>query len=332
MLGQPGEELPEVMPAGHDVIDKREPPPRVAGPDEVGHGEIDLLVDEIQRFDDLRPCDGGAAQRDDLIEHALGIAERAVPSPRNKVQCVFIDGQSLRGRDRAQIRRDLFGPDPPEIKPLAPGEDGGGNFVDFGCRKYEQHVGGRLFQRLEERVECLLGEHVDFVDDIHLVRAPGGGIPDRLPQVADLLNTAVGGTVDLQNVEASPLGDLPAAFTRVVGILVHRGTAVHCFREQSGRGGLPDAARPAEEIRVRDPLRRHGVPQGRGNMPLPRHVLKPHRPVFPRRDDVLAHILVVLSTLWTAVFPALRMPAARARTREGAPLRSCLPESASALL
>ena len=46
-----------------------------------------------------------------------------------------------------------------------------GIFVGFGGAKDELHMLGRLFQRLQQGIERLLGEHVHFVDDVDLERA-----------------------------------------------------------------------------------------------------------------------------------------------------------------
>src|SRR2546426_5976864 len=80
--------------------------------------------------------------------------------------------------------------------------------MDFGGCEDEDDGGGRLFERLEQGVERLLREHVDFIDDIHFVAALGGGVADRLAQIADFIHPAVRGPVDLENIEAAPFGNL----------------------------------------------------------------------------------------------------------------------------
>ena len=60
---------------------------------------------------------------------------------------------------------------------------------------------GRLFERLQERVERLLREHVDFVDDVDLVPHAAGPHGHVLPQLANLVDAAVAGAVDFQHVD-----------------------------------------------------------------------------------------------------------------------------------
>jgi hypothetical protein len=61
-------------------------------------------------------------------------------------------------------------------------------------------MGRRFLQRLEKSIEGLLGEHVDFVNDIHL-RAPSGrSVEDVLSKRTDLINPAITGPVNLDDI------------------------------------------------------------------------------------------------------------------------------------
>ena len=76
-----------------------------------------------------------------------------------------------------------------------------GIFVGLGGAEDELDVLGRLFERLQQGVECLAGEHVDFVDDVDFEARPAGPHVDVLPQLADFVDAAVAGAVDLQHVD-----------------------------------------------------------------------------------------------------------------------------------
>ena len=77
----------------------------------------------------------------------------------------------------------------------------------FGGGQDEAGVRGRLFQRLEQRVEGAVGEHVHFVDDVDLVAALAGAKADLVAQFADIVDAVVGGSVDLDQVDHAPFGD-----------------------------------------------------------------------------------------------------------------------------
>ena len=101
-------------------------------------------------------------------------------------------------RNRSKIAR---GGNAGEIEPLAAREDRDRDLRRFGRAEDELHVLRRLFQRLQQGVEGLAGEHVDFVDDVNLESRPAGPHVDVLPQLADLVDAAIAGAVDLQHVD-----------------------------------------------------------------------------------------------------------------------------------
>ena len=82
--------------------------------------------------------------------------------------------------------------------------------MGLGGGQDKDGVRRRFFQRLQQGVGGLLGEHVDFVDDIDLVAGLVRGVVHLLPQVADLVDAAVAGGVNLDNIERPPLGYLLA--------------------------------------------------------------------------------------------------------------------------
>ena len=74
---------------------------------------------------------------------------------------------------------------------------------------------GRLLDRLEQRVERLRRELVDFVDDEDLVAIADRR--DRQPgddDLADVVDPGVAGGVDLEDVDVAPLRDLDARVAR----------------------------------------------------------------------------------------------------------------------
>ena len=75
-----------------------------------------------------------------------------------------------------------------------------GNLRRLGGAEDELDVFGRLFQGLQQGVEGLAGEHVDFVDDVDLESCPAGPHAGVLPQLADFVDAAVAGAVDFQHV------------------------------------------------------------------------------------------------------------------------------------
>src|SRR3546814_4860191 len=65
----------------------------------------------------------------------------------------------------------------------------------------EFDVGGWLLQRFQERVEPVLGQHVDFVDNVDLVPRRDGGIAYGLDNFAHIVHAGMGGGVHLYDVD-----------------------------------------------------------------------------------------------------------------------------------
>src|SRR5690606_12716713 len=103
----------------------------------------------------------------------------------------------------------------PEVEALAAREDRRRGLLDalrLRGREDEDHPRRRLLEDLEERVPRLAGEHVGLVDDVDLV-APllGRRVHGALAQVARVVDAAVRGGVDLDDVERRAPGPDPLA-------------------------------------------------------------------------------------------------------------------------
>ena len=127
----------------------------------------------------------------------------------------------------------------------------------LSCGEYEYRVGRRLFQRFQQRVERLLGEHMHFVYDIDLVARVAGREPDLVAQVADVVDAAIAGGVNLNEVKSAPVVDGNADAAFVVRLALGGRKAIHRLGEDARRAGFARAARAAKQVCVRDALLRH---------------------------------------------------------------------------
>ncbi len=96
-------------------------------------------------------------------------------------------------------------------------------------------------------------EHVDLVDDVDLV-APLGRREEHAADdlLANVVDAGARRGVELVDVGMAPLGDLDALLARAVGIGSRALLAVERLGEDARRGGLARAARPGEQVGVRD--------------------------------------------------------------------------------
>jgi hypothetical protein len=76
---------------------------------------------------------------------------------------------------------------------------------------------------------------VDFVDDVNFILAAGGGIGNGLVDLSDIVNAAVGGTVDFHDVEGSALGDIETRGAFIARLaIVFEGLAIEGFGKEAG--------------------------------------------------------------------------------------------------
>ena len=197
--------------------------------------------------------DGFSGKADQLFEGGLGIPQTAFGLTGQKNEGFIGDFHFLGIGNFAQVRADEGIGDAAQIKPLATGENGGGEFLDFGRGENKFYVSGRFFEGFKEGIEGLVGQHVDFVDDVDFKFSAGGGIGDSLAQLLDAVDPAVGGTIDFEDIEAAPLFNLLTDI--VVGVEIGLGAvrAVESFGEDAGGGGFANATGTNKEKGVGQP-------------------------------------------------------------------------------
>ena len=187
-----------------------------------------------------------SAERNKLVQHGLSITHTAVCHSRDSKGSLLTEGHSLFGSDIHQMVRDDGARNGAKIKALAAGKDRRQNFVRLRCRKNKHHMRRRLLQRLEQSVEGLLREHVHLINVNDTVVAARRRKLHIVPQVTNVINTAIGGAVNLEHIQTAPLGNLPAHVLIRVKIHLRPAGAVKSLGKNTRRGGLAGAARPDE--------------------------------------------------------------------------------------
>ena len=132
----------------------------------------------------------------------------------------------------------------------------------------------RLFQGLEQGVECARGEHVDLIEEVDLPLEVAGGEGDLVAQLAHVVDAAVAGGVHLDEVEGGAGVDGLAGAAGVAGLALGQGSAVHSLGEDASGGGLAGAAGSGEEVGVGDLVGGEGVAQRLDDVVLSDHLLE----------------------------------------------------------
>ena len=178
-----------------------------------------------------------------------------------------------------------------KIIALAAAQDGGGDSLHFGGGKDKDDVLGRLLHCLEQRVERLRREHMHLIDDIHLIPANRREICHLVTQVADVIHTAVGGSIHLNNIQHGAGVNSLADFTFPARVGFGSIEAVDRFGKDFGAGRLAGTARSGEQVGMADASRRNLVFQCGDNRFLADHVGEFLRPPFTVQRTVhFAHL------------------------------------------
>ena len=159
--------------------------------------------------------------------------------------------------------------------------DGRDDLLGLGGREDEAQVLRRLLDELEQRVEALRRDHVGLVDDVDLVAALDRREERLLPQVARVVDAAVGRRVDLDDVDRPrpAAGQVAAAVALAARVGDRRLLAVERPRQDPGARGLAAPARAAEQVGVVDPVAGQRGAQRLGDVLLPDDLGEGLRPV-----------------------------------------------------
>src|SRR6516162_6267022 len=92
--------------------------------------------------------------------------------------------------------------DSTQIESLTPAQYRWQDFVRLRSGENENYVRGRFFQSFQQRVECLLSQHMNLVDNVYLVLASYRRETDIFPEFANLVDAVITRSVDLKHVQA----------------------------------------------------------------------------------------------------------------------------------
>ena len=261
----------------------------IAREQHIGDAEISVVVQHVERLGHMAVIERRAAERHGLVEHRQRVAHTAVGFLRNEVQRLLVGRDTLCGGNIFKVFDRILDTDTVEIVNLAPRQNRRDDLVLLGGRQDENRMGGRLLQRLEERIERRGREHVDLVDDEDRITPHLRNDAHLLDEGADVLDGVVRCGVELVDVERASLVERTARFALVACLGSVGREAVDGLGEDAGAGGLTYAAGTAEQIGVGQLAALDGVLEGGGDMLLPDDRRKGRGTVFACADDEFAH-------------------------------------------
>ncbi len=148
------------------------------------------------------------------------------------------------------------------------------NILRLRRRHHEDDVLRRFLQDLQQRVEGGIGDLMGLVEQVYLVAIACRGVARRLAQLANLVDPAVGGGVDLDHVQGVAGANLRAGVANPARLrggplrTANLVAAIERHGQDPGDGGLAYAAMPTEDVAMGHPLLLQSVAQGSGHMIL----------------------------------------------------------------
>ena len=180
--------------------------------------------------------------RDRLIENRQPVAHRSFGCRRDHRQCFGFGADVFGCADHCKMFSQQRCLDAAQIEPLAAAEHGHRQLVDLGGGEEKLHMRRRLFQRLEQRIERVAAEHVDFIDNINLVARRDRRIAHRLDNFAHVVHPGVAGGVHFDHIDMPPLGNRhagiadPARIDRRAALLIGANTVKRLGDQPCGTG------------------------------------------------------------------------------------------------
>ena len=187
-----------------------------------------------------------------LVSQAQRITQAAVRRAGQQLQGARLVNDLLFIKNVFKLCADLLNVQRLQMELQAARQDRDRQLLRIGGRQQEFDMRRRLFQRFQQGVEAVARQHVHFIDQIDLEAAARRGVLHVVEQIAGVFHLGARGGVDLDQIDKTPLLDLPAVVTYAARGGGDPGFAVQTFCQQTGNRGFTDAAGAGEKIGVMD--------------------------------------------------------------------------------
>ncbi len=232
-----------------------------------------------------------AAKGNGLVGQAERIAHRAPRSAGQQAQSRGLGAQVFGLQDAGEVLKNRLRCHGAQVELQATREHRDRHFLRIGRGQHELQVLGRLFERLEHRVERGVGEHVDFVDHEDL-EAPLDGLVNRLLQQAlHFVHAPVGGGIQFGVVHKTAGIDVATSLAHAAGFgrdaaLPVQALAVERLGQNARHRGLAHPSGSSEQVSVVQALLGQRIGQSLNHMLLPHHFGERTWAVLAGKDKV----------------------------------------------
>ena len=244
-----------------------------------GEGAAGIVLDEgLDELLERKRLAGLGPGAGDQLERRQRVAGRAAALLERGIDGFVAEVEAGVGDHPADVLGQRLRREEVEAQVLGAAADRLADPLGVGGGEDEHDVRRRLFERLQQGSLGRLGQHVDLVEDVHLV--PAGRAERRpLDEVAHRVDPVVARRIELVDVVAGAALDGEARGTLAAGLAVDRALAVEDLGEDAGRARLARAAGPGEEVGLAFATAGDGVAQRPYNVVLPLELGEPARAV-----------------------------------------------------
>ena len=201
-----------------------------------------------------------------LVEDRETIANRPFGGVGHDVQSLRIGFDAFLGADVGEVAFEQFDRNAAQVETLGPAEHRDRQLFHLGRGEEELHMCRRFLKCLQQRIESIAGQHVNFVDDVDLVARRNRGVAHRFDDFAHVIDAGMAGGVHFDDVDVAAFGDGAAGLAYAAG--ADRGTAVsigpdtvQSLGDEARGGGLPHPANAGHQEGVSQPIAGDGVGQ-----------------------------------------------------------------------
>ncbi|PSK59938.1 hypothetical protein B0E53_06900 [Micromonospora sp. MH33] len=255
-LQQVGGEPARVVPGLGDPVDGGVRGRAVPGGERVAH-----LVDQRGVGDAEQRGGPGVADPlragagDELVEHGEAVPGAAAAGAHHQRENRLLDLDPLGLGQLLQVGPEHLRRDQPERVVVGPRLDRAEDLLRLGGGEDELDVLRGFLDQLEQGVEAGRRDHVRLVDDVDLEAAAGRREERLLAQLTGVVNAAVAGRVDLDDVDRPGAVGGQRAARLTLPARLGRGPllAVERAGQDPGAGGLAAAPGAGEEVGVVQP-------------------------------------------------------------------------------
>ena len=219
-----------------------------------------------------------------LVEQAERIAHAAVRRNGYQPGTAILRGDSFLFHDFIQLILDLPGAQVFQVELQTARQNGDRYPFRLGRRQQEFYMLGRFLQGLEQGVEAVFREHVDFIDEIDLVPSGSGRILDVIHQVPGFIHLGPGCRVDFDQIDEPAFIDTRTGAALAARFGTDADLAVETLRQDPRQGRLAHAAGTAEQVGMVQSTGIQRIDQHLQDMALSHHIRKRTRPPFTRKN------------------------------------------------